>query len=173
MPRVSYEDYETEVYVNVSPEWDEEIDVIYDSCSDDEKREFMRMAIAEGFSEDEEIEEALNELRNRNGTLTRQLRELRDAQQTPPEIPTDVEKLTEALVDAPIEQLHGLPDELINVLKQKLDGVEGITYTPAPSAKPEATSSQNESLEQLKLLAQLHESSDPICTEMRLLIQNL
>jgi hypothetical protein len=102
MPRVSYEDYETEVYVNVSPEWDEDIEDIYNNCSEDEIDRFIELAEQNGYEY------------NRNLTRIRSS----DSQDA-----DAIEKAVHVIADATDDQIASLPDEDIDMLRTKFTGV--------------------------------------------------
>jgi len=102
MPRVSYEDYETEVYVNVSPEWDEDIEDIYNNCSNSEIRQFIQLAIENEFEYSPEL------------TRTRS----DDSQES-----DAIEKAVHVIADATDDQIASLPDEDIDMLRTKFTGV--------------------------------------------------
>jgi hypothetical protein len=102
MPRVHYEDYETEVYVNVSPEWDEDIEDIYHNCSEDEIHRFIELAEQNGYEY------------------------LRHAPRTRSEDPQEsdaIEKAAHVIADATDDQIASLPDEDIDMLRTKFTGV--------------------------------------------------
>jgi hypothetical protein len=102
MPRVSYSDYETEVYVTVDPEWDEDIDDIYNNCSDDEVNRFIELAIDHGFEYSRDL------------TRTRS----NDSQES-----DAIEKAAHVIADATDDQIASLPDEDIDMLRTKFTGV--------------------------------------------------
>jgi len=147
MPRISYEDYETEVYVTVSPEWDEDIDNIYHSCSTEEIERFMELATTDGHEPD-----------GSNREVSRNTDDDHDE--------SELEKTIATLMKFSTEDINALPDELIDeVNKHFTVPTESSTKTIKPTV-----------LDEVKLLSQLVSAQHPqdsVMTELNLLIANL
>ena len=145
MPRVRYEDYETEVYVTVSPEWEEDIDDIYHSCSHEEIERFMELATTDGHEPDGS---------NRNVSD--------DSEQNE----SDLEQLVQNLKTYTAEQINALPDELIEEINKHFT-------VPTESSPKTIKPNVLDEVKLLSQLMSAQHPQDSVMTELNLLIANL